>query len=131
MYYSLLGRDIEHEIVPLAQHAGLGILPWSPLAGGFLSGKYTRENAGEAGGRRASMNFPPMDVDIGYAVVDRLGEIAETREATVAQVALAWMLAKPFVTSVAVGASGVGQLDGNLAASDIALDPGSWTRWTA
>ncbi len=121
MYYSLLGRDIEHEVVPLARHAGLGILPWSPLAGGFLSGKYTREKTGEEGDRRASMDFPPVDAELGYAVVDKLGEIARAHGATVAQTALAWTLSRPFITSVIVGASRVGQLEDNLGAVDLEL----------
>ncbi len=123
MYYSLLGRDIEHEVVPLAKRAGLGIQPWSPLAGGFLSGKYTREKSGEAGDRRAAMNFPPVDVELGYTVVDKLGEISQAHGATVAQTALAWTLSRPFITSVIVGASRASQLDDNLGAIDITLAP--------
>lgn len=123
MYYSLLGRDIEHEVVPLARHADLGILLWSPLAGGFLSGKYTREKAGQEGDRRATMDFPPINEELGYDVVERLGEVAQSHGATVAQTALAWTLSKPFVTSVIVGASRLDQLEDNLGAVD--LDPTS------
>lgn len=119
MYYSLLGRDVEHEVAPLARHAGLGVMPWSPLADGFLSGKYTREGAGHEGDRRASMDFPPVDAALGYDVVERLGEIAGARGATIAQVALAWALSKPFVSSVIVGASRAGQLEDNLGAVDL------------
>ena len=123
LHYSLMNRDIEYELVPLAQHAGLAVLPWSPLSGGFLSGKYTRDNAGQDADRRAQFQFPPIDLDLGYAVVDRLRAIARAHDATVAQAALAWLLARPFVTSVMVGATRLTQLEENLAAIDIALTP--------
>ena len=124
MYYSLLGRDIEYEIVPFLQHAGLGLLVWSPLAGGFLSGKYTRENPGGNDGRLASFDYLSIlsiDREAGYAVVDKLREIAAHREATPAQVALAWVLAKPFVTSIIIGASKPEQFSDNVAATNLHL----------
>jgi aryl-alcohol dehydrogenase-like predicted oxidoreductase len=118
-YYSLAGRDIEREIVPLLQSEGLGLMVWSPLAGGFLSGKYTRD--GEAEGRRASFDFPPVDKDRAYDVIDVMREVASERGCTVAQVALAWLLKKPAVSSVVIGAKRAEQLADNLGAVEIEL----------
>ncbi|MDO9353685.1 MAG: aldo/keto reductase [Solirubrobacteraceae bacterium] len=121
-FYSLVGRDLEDEIIPLAEHSGLGVLVWSPLAGGFLSGKFTRDGeSSESGARRASFDFPPVDKDQGYDIVDSLKEIADSIGATVPQVALAWLLAKPAVTSVIVGAKREDQLADNLGAVDLEL----------
>ncbi|MBA2677448.1 MAG: aldo/keto reductase [Ktedonobacteraceae bacterium] len=121
MYYSLVGRDLEHEIVPFAQDAGVGITVWSPLAGGFLSGKYTRENPGGDGGRLTGFDFIPFDRGHGYDVVDRLREIGEQHSASPAQVALAWLLSRPHVASVLVGASKIDQLDNNIGAAQLEL----------
>jgi aryl-alcohol dehydrogenase-like predicted oxidoreductase len=120
-YYSLAGRDIEREIVPLLQSEGLGLMVWSPLAGGFLSGKYTRD--GEANGRRASFDFPPVDAEKTYGVIDVMRDIAQARGCTVAQAALAWLLAKPAVSTVIVGAKRLDQLSDNLAAVEVRLSP--------
>ncbi|MEL6179889.1 MAG: aldo/keto reductase, partial [Myxococcota bacterium] len=89
-YYSLVGRELEWEILPAARDLGLGVMVWSPLAGGFLSGKYTREGASE--GRRTTFDFPPVDREQGYAVVDVMRSVAAEHDASVAQVALAWLL---------------------------------------
>jgi aryl-alcohol dehydrogenase-like predicted oxidoreductase len=121
VYYSLLGRDIEHEVVPQAQQAGLGIMAWGPLAGGFLTGKYTRQDTSGGGSRRASFDFPPIDVEKGHEVVEKMTEIASAHEASTAQVALAWILAKPFVHTVLVGASRLSQLESNLKAVSLEL----------
>ncbi len=121
MYYSLVGRDLEHEIVPFAQDAGVGITVWSPLAGGFLSGKYTRENPGGDGGRLTGFDFIPFDREHGYDVVNRLREIGEQHHASPAQVALAWLLSRPHVASVLVGASKIEQLDNNIGAAQLEL----------
>ena len=118
-YYSLAGRDIEREIVPLLRSEGLGLMVWSPLAGGFLSGKYTRE--GEAEGRRAGFDFPPVDKDRAYEVIEVMREVAQQRGCTVAQVALGWLLARPAVSTVIVGAKRPEQLRDNLGAVDIDL----------
>jgi len=132
MYYSLLGRGIEQEIVPFSQHASLGLLTYSPLAGGFLSGKYTRENpdgnSDGRNGRLASFDFDYLstlssDRETGYVVVEKLRGIATPREATPAQIALAWILSKPFVTSVIVGASSLRQFSHNVAAANLHLTP--------
>jgi aryl-alcohol dehydrogenase-like predicted oxidoreductase len=119
VYYSLVGRDAEHEIVPHCRTAGLGVIVWSPLAGGLLTGRY---GAGGGGGRRTSFTFPPVDPGRADAAVATLREVATARGVSIAQVALAWVLARPGVTSVLVGASSVEQLDDNLAAADLVLD---------
>jgi aryl-alcohol dehydrogenase-like predicted oxidoreductase len=121
MYYSLLGRDIEHEIMPLARQTGLALLAWSPLAGGILSGKYARVGGGSAGDRRTALDFPPIDRARGEAVVELLCTIAADHGASPAQVALAWLLAQPVLTSVIVGASTAEQLSDNLAAGTLTL----------
>jgi aryl-alcohol dehydrogenase-like predicted oxidoreductase len=120
-YYSLVGRDLEHELLPLCQEEGLGVLPWSPLAGGFLTGKYRREKRGE--GRRSGFDFPPLDVEQGYAAVDALEEIGRAHDASIARVALAWLLAQPGVASVIIGANKMTQLEDNLKAADLELTP--------
>jgi aryl-alcohol dehydrogenase-like predicted oxidoreductase len=121
MYYSLIGRDLEHEIVPFVQEAGIGILAWSPLAGGFLTGKYTREKPEGDGGRLTGFDMLPHDREKSYGVVDRLRAIGAARGASVAQVALAWLLSKPYVSSILVGANKTSQLEDNLAAADLRL----------
>ena len=121
LYYSLLGRDLEHELVPFVQDAGIGVLVWSPLAGGFLTGKYTRENPKGDGGRLVNFDFLPYDKEKGFVTVDRLREIADAHRATPAQVAIAWVLSKPFVSSVLLGANKMSQLDDNLGAADLLL----------
>lgn len=131
-YYSVAGRDLENEIVPMLESEGLGLMVWSPLAGGFLSGKYTREDDKAGGeGRRASFDFPPVDKDRAFGVIDVMREIAKARGASVPQVALAWLLAKPAVTSVIVGAKRLDQLTDNLGASDLDLDSGEMDRLDA
>ena len=121
MYYSLAGRDIEREIVPLAKDQNLAILPWSPLAGGFLSGKYSRENEKPEGARRAKLDFPPVERDRLWRILEVLRPIAADRKVSVAQVALAWLLAQPHVTSVIIGAKNAQQLHDNLAATGLLL----------
>jgi aryl-alcohol dehydrogenase-like predicted oxidoreductase len=121
MYYSLVGRDLEHEVLPFAADAGVGIMVWSPLAGGFLSGKYTRANPGGDGGRLTGFDFLPFDRERGYDLVERLRAIGAGHGATPAQVALAWLLARPQVASVLVGASKPAQLEDNLGAAELRL----------
>jgi aryl-alcohol dehydrogenase-like predicted oxidoreductase len=123
MYYSLLGRDIELNMVPFLKANGLGLMTWSPLASGFLSGKYTRGNPVPTGSRRAKFDFPPINVDKGYEVVDKLKELASHYSASVPQIALAWLLSKPSVSSVLIGAHTIPQLKDNLGSSDILLSP--------
>jgi aryl-alcohol dehydrogenase-like predicted oxidoreductase len=119
-YYSLAGRELEREMIPLLTDQGLGLLVWSPLAGGFLSGKFTREGGDEAA-RRAKFDFPPVNKEKGFAILDVLTAIAQAHEATVPQVALAWILANAAVTSVIIGAKKIAQLDDNLKSVDLTL----------
>jgi aryl-alcohol dehydrogenase-like predicted oxidoreductase len=123
MYYSLLGRDIEHEIVPFVEETGIGILVWSPLASGFLSGKYSRETPVPEDARRNKFQFPPIDVEKGYEVVPLLKEIGYNHGASPAQVAIAWILTKPFISSVIIGANKMVQLEDNLGAANLKLSP--------
>lgn len=102
----------------------VGLMVWSPLAGGLLSGKYDRRNEQGGDGRRASFDFPPVDRERGYDVIDAMRPIAETHKASVAQVVLAWLLHQPVVTSVIVGAKRVEQVKENIAAADIAFSAG-------
>lgn len=121
MYYSLLGRDLEQEIVPFVEDTGIGILVWSPLASGFLSGKYTREAPVPEDSRRKNFQFPPVDVEKGYEVVSLLTEIAQNHQASPAQVAIAWIVTKPFISSVIIGANKMHHLEDNLGAIDVKL----------
>lgn len=118
-FYSLAGRELERDTIPLLNDQGLGLLVWSPLAGGFLSGKFTR--TGKGTGRRAAFDFPPIDKERGYDIVDVLAAIAKSHKASVAQIALAWVLANKTVTSVIIGARKMEQLDDNLGAVEIVL----------
>jgi aryl-alcohol dehydrogenase-like predicted oxidoreductase len=120
-YYSIAGRDLEREIVPLLEAEKTGLLVWSPLAGGLLSGKFTRENQKPADSRRSSFDFPIVDKDRVWNIMDVLVPIAKSHNASPATVALAYVLAKPFVTSVIIGAKRLDQLHENLAAVDLKL----------
>jgi aryl-alcohol dehydrogenase-like predicted oxidoreductase len=113
-YYSAVSRDIEHELVPMANDLDLSIFPWSPLAGGFLSGKYTRAGASEEGARRATFDFPPIDKEKAYDLVEVMQTIADTHQVSVAQVALAWVRQQPGVTSTIIGAKTLPQLQANI-----------------
>ncbi len=121
MYYSLLGRDLELEIVPFCQDAGIGIVVWSPLAGGFLTGRYTRKDPTGGGGRLGSGDFIPFDKQRAFDLLDVMRPIAERHHATMVQVALSWMLAKPFVSTILLGASKISQLEDNLGALKLEL----------
>jgi aryl-alcohol dehydrogenase-like predicted oxidoreductase len=123
VYYSIAGRDIEREIVPLADDQGLAILPWSPLAGGLLSGKFDPTKPGPEGARRTSFDFPPVDRARLPKVLDALRAVSREADVSVARVALAWQLTRPFVTSVIIGAKSKDQLTDNLAAVDVKLSP--------
>jgi aryl-alcohol dehydrogenase-like predicted oxidoreductase len=120
-YYSIAGRDLEREIVPLLKDQGTGLLVWSPLAGGLLSGKFSRENQKPEDSRRSSFDFPVVDKERTWRILDVLRPIAETHQTGVATIALAWVLAKPFVTSVIIGAKSSEQLKQNLASVEVQL----------
>jgi len=121
-YYSLVGRDLEHELLPLCREEGLGVMVWSPLAGGFLTGKYRRDDGACAdGGRRREFDFPPVDKEMGFDVVDALDAMAEDNGATIAQLSLAWLLHQRGVSAVIVGANKLEQLDDDLGAIEVKL----------
>jgi|SRR5580700_1903825 aryl-alcohol dehydrogenase-like predicted oxidoreductase len=120
-YYSLAGRDLEREIVPLAKDQRLAILPWSPLAGGLLSGKFTRDGKAPQGARRSSFDFPPVDRERAFRIIDAMHPIGQAHDCSVARVALAWLLQQPHVTSVIIGAKTREQLHDNLAATELQL----------
>lgn len=121
-YYSLAGRDLEREIAPMLRCEGIGLLTWSSLAGEFLSGKFRRNGANDEG-RRADFDFPPVDKDRAYEIIDVLDAVVARRECTVAQAALAWLLHQKAVTSVLVGAKRVDQLRDNIGATTVSLSP--------
>ena len=123
VYYSIAGRDIEREIAPMAQSEGVAILPWSPLAGGLLSGKFDPDKPGPDGARRSSFDFPPVDRARLPQVLRALRTVSEATGHSVARLALAWQLTRPFVTSVIIGAKNREQLADNLAATDVKLSP--------
>jgi len=120
-YYSIAGRDLEREIVPLLDDSKTGLLVWSPLAGGLLSGKYSRENQKPEDSRRSNFDFPLVDKDRAWKILDVLAPIAKAHGVSVATVSLAWVLAKPFVSSVIIGAKRIDQLHENLAADELVL----------
>lgn len=120
-YYTIAGRDLERELLPLALDQQVGVLVWSPLAGGLLSGKFTRENAGPEGARRSMRDFPPVNKARAYNVIDAMAEVAAEHDATVARVALAWLLHQRGVTSVIIGAKSLDQLEDNLRAPALRL----------
>jgi aryl-alcohol dehydrogenase-like predicted oxidoreductase len=120
-YYTIAGRDLERELVPMLQSEGLGLMVWSPLAGGLLSGKYGRDKQGEAGSRRTTFDFPPVERERAWDCVDAMRSIAQAKGVSVAQIALAWLLHQRVVTSVIVGAKRVDQLDDNVAATAVKL----------
>jgi len=120
-YYSIAGRDLEREIIPMLESEHLGLLVWSPLAGGFLSGKRTRASAAAEGTRRAGLPFPPVNEERAYDVVETLQPMAASRGVSIARLAVAWLLHQPRVTSVILGARKVEQLDDTLGAVDIAF----------
>jgi aryl-alcohol dehydrogenase-like predicted oxidoreductase len=107
-------------MIPLLKDQGVGLLVWSPLAGGFLSGKFTRDQK-DAAARRATFDFPPIDKERAFSIVDVMRSVAAAHGVTVAQVALAWLLSKEVVTSVIIGARKLEQLDDNLKSVDVAL----------
>lgn len=121
MYYSLVGRDLEHEVIPFCQDAGIGIVVWSPLASGFLTGRYTRQDPKGGGGRISGFDFLPHNQEKEYDLIDKMKAMAARYEATVAQIALAWLLAKPYVSSILLGASKVSQLEDNLGSLKVQL----------
>lgn len=120
-YYSIAGRDLEREVFPLLQDQKLGLMVWSPLAGGFLSGKFKRDQVAPEGSRRANFDFPPLDKDKAYDCLAAMEPVANAHDVSVAQVALAWILSKRQVSSIIIGARRMDQLKDNLASSKLVL----------
>jgi aryl-alcohol dehydrogenase-like predicted oxidoreductase len=120
-YYSVAGRDLEREIVPLLESEKVGLLVWSPLAGGLLSGKFSRTNQKAADSRRTDYDFPIVDKERTWKILDVMAPIAKAHGCSAARVSLAWLLAKPVVTSVIIGAKRLDQLQDNLAAVELTL----------
>jgi aryl-alcohol dehydrogenase-like predicted oxidoreductase len=120
-YYTLAGRDLEREVIPLLKDQQLGLLVWSPLAGGLLSGKYKREKQNVEGARRTGFDFPPVNKDRAFDIIDVLEPMAKAKKASVAQLALSWLLHQPAVTSVIIGANTMEQLEDNLKSVDVSF----------
>lgn len=127
-YYTIAGRDLERELVPLMRDQQIGLLVWSPLAGGLLSGKFYREGEGPENARRAAFDFPPVDKERAFNVVDVMREIAAAHKVSVAQIALSWLLHQPVVTSVIIGAKNDEQLSDNLSAPEVELSADELSR---
>jgi aryl-alcohol dehydrogenase-like predicted oxidoreductase len=121
-YYTIAGRDLERELVPLLLSENVGLLVWSPLAGGLLSGKFGRDLKAEAGSRRATFDFPPVNLERAYDCIDVMRKAAQGRGVSVAQIAIAWLLHQKVVTSVIIGAKRAEQLEDNIAATTIKLN---------
>jgi aryl-alcohol dehydrogenase-like predicted oxidoreductase len=122
-YYTIAGRDLERELIPLLVDQKLGLLVWSPLAGGLLSGKYSRDKEKEGTGRRANFDFPPVNRDRTFDIIDLLQPMAKSKNVSVAGLALAWLLKQPAVTTIIIGANNIDQLDDNLKSIDITFTP--------
>jgi aryl-alcohol dehydrogenase-like predicted oxidoreductase len=122
-YYSIAGRDLEREIVPMLESEKIGLLVWSPLAGGLLSGKFSRTNQKAADSRRSEIDFPIVDKERTWKILDVIAPIAKAHGCSPARISLAWLLAKPVVTSIIIGAKRLDQLKDNLAAVELALAP--------
>ena len=120
-YYSIAGRDLEREIVPLLESEKVGLLVWSPLAGGLLSGKYSRTHQNPADSRRTNYDFPVVDKERAWKILEVMAPIAKAHGCSPARLSLAWLLAKPVVTSVIIGAKRLDQLQDNLAAVELTL----------
>jgi aryl-alcohol dehydrogenase-like predicted oxidoreductase len=120
-YYSIAGRDLERELIPLLEAEKTGLLVWSPLAGGLLSGKFSRESQMPQGARRSQFDYPPVDKERTWRILDAMAPIAKAHDSSPARMSLAWLLAQPVVTSVIVGAKRMDQLEDNLAAADLEL----------
>jgi hypothetical protein len=121
-YYTIAGRDLEREIVPMLQDQSVGLMVWSPLAGGLLAGKFDADRKMPEGSRRATFDFPIVDKERAYACVDAMRPIATKHGASVAQVALAWLLHQKAVTSVIIGVKTIEQLHDNIGAAQVMLD---------
>ncbi len=129
-YYSIAGRELERDIIPLVEDQHIAVLPWSPLAGGFLSGKFTRDAETDPDARRVAFDFPPVNKERGYDIIDVMQDVASAHHVSVAQIALAWLLHQPAVTSVIIGAKRLDQLNDNLGSIDLTLTDDEFHRLT-
>jgi aryl-alcohol dehydrogenase-like predicted oxidoreductase len=120
-FYSLAGRDIEREILPLAADQNLAMMPWSPLAGGFLGGKYSRSTEKAAGTRRDTFDFPPINKEKAYDIIDVIAEVGKEHNVSVAEVALAWIRQQKGITSTIIGAKNIDQLNANIKSTEVHL----------
>ena len=120
-YYSIAGRDLERDLIPMLRSEHLGLMVWSPLAGGLLSGKFGPGSNNPTDARRTNFDFPPVDRDRAWRCVEVMRQVGDAHGASVARVALAWLLAKPAVMSIIIGAKTLEQLDDNLAAVELTL----------
>jgi len=128
IFYSLACREAEHELMPMALSENLAVMPWSPLAGGFLTGRFTRKGNQVGGARRDSFDFPPINKERAFDIIDVMATIGQQRGVSVSQVALAWLRQKPGVTSTIIGAKTNEQLLDNLASIDLILDDAEMSR---
>ncbi len=122
-YYTIAGRDLERELIPLIRDQKVGLMVWSPLAGGLLSGKYSRDKEKDAAGRRVNFDFPPVNKDRAFDIIDQLQPMAKAKGTTVAGLALAWLLHQPSVTTVIIGANKMEQLEDNLKSVELKFTP--------
>jgi aryl-alcohol dehydrogenase-like predicted oxidoreductase len=120
-YYSIAGRDLERDIVPFLEAEKMGLLVWSPLAGGLLSGKFSRENQKPEDSRRSEFDFPIVDKERTWKILEAMAPIAKAHDSSPARISLAWLLTRPFVTSVILGVKRLDQLQDNLAAVELKL----------
>ncbi len=126
-YYTIAGRDLEREIVPLLKDQQVGLMVWSPLAGGFLTGKYTRQSGAEDD-RRTAFDFPPVKKEKAYDIIDVMQEIAQVKNVSVTQIALAWLLHQPVITSIIIGVKKTEQLDDNIKVTTVTLTTDEMTK---
>lgn len=120
-HYSIASRDLEREIIPLLKDQNLGLMVWSPLSGGFISGKYRRNQVPESESRRKEFDFPPINKEKAYDIVEVMDEISKAHNASVAQIALAWLLHQKAVTTIIIGVKNEDQLKNNLGSTEISL----------
>ncbi|MGA3013159.1 MAG: aldo/keto reductase [Bacteroidales bacterium] len=120
-YYTIAGRDIEREIIPMAQSEGISIIPWSPLAGGFLSGKFRRNIIAAGNSRRDSFDFPPINKEKAYNIIDIMDVVAKQHDVSIAAVALNWVIKRPGITSTIIGAKNLQQLNENINATNLQM----------
>ncbi len=120
-YYTIAGRDLERDVVPLLKDQKLALMVWSPLAGGLLSGKFKKDKTGPEGARRSAFNFPPVNLEKAYPIIDLMEEIGKSHGVSVAQVSLAWLLSNKHVTTIIIGAKNLDQLNDNIKSTELEL----------